>query len=46
MNSGEALHCSREQWSIQKTKEKEKEKGKGKRKRSDWQWKRRRPVVS
>jgi hypothetical protein len=42
MNSGEALHCSREQWSIQKTKEK----GKGKRKRSDWQWKRRRPVVS
>jgi hypothetical protein len=44
MNSGEALHCSREQWSIQKMKVKEKEKGK--RKRSDWQWKRRRPVVS
>jgi hypothetical protein len=42
MNSGEALHCSREQWSIQKMKEK----GKGKRKRSDWQWKRRRSVVS
>jgi hypothetical protein len=44
MNSGEALHCSREQWSIQNMKVKEKEKGK--RKRSDWQWKWRRPVVS
>jgi len=42
MNSGDALHCSREQWRIQKMKEKEK----GKRKSNGWRWKQWRPVVS